>query len=171
MHAAHTTSLCAWLQVVALKFIAKAKLGLAPGHSAAPGEAVGSPDLANLHREVAALLKVRRPLGYPTGLGVFTADFSLQASFRFVNRRVRLHSWAQVSAHKHVTAIKDVIWDCDLPNKHGAGSKSMVMIAMELAEGGELFDYLMYTGPFSEAVARVFFRQLVSGTCCALTTT
>ena len=69
----------------------------------------------------------------------------------------------QVSAHKHVTAIKDVIWDCELPNKHGDGHKSVVMIAMELAEGGELFDYLMFTGPFSEAVARVFFHQLMAG--------
>ena len=62
-----------------------------------------------------------------------------------------------------MTAIKDVVWDCELPVKHGAGSKSNVMIVMELAGGGELFDYLMFTGPFSEAVARVFFRQLMSG--------
>ena len=47
-------------QVVALKFISKAKLGLPAGYSAAPShEPACSPDLAHLHREVGALIKVR----------------------------------------------------------------------------------------------------------------
>jgi serine/threonine protein kinase len=71
----------------------------------------------------------------------------------------------QVAAHPHVTVLKDVVWDCVLPNKHGEGHKDCVMLAMDLAGGGELFDYLMYTGPFSEAIARIFFRQLLSGVC------
>jgi serine/threonine protein kinase len=77
--------------------------------------------------------------------------------------RVSVVNSLQVAAHKHVTVIKDVIWDCVLPNKHGEGHKDTVMIGMELAEGGELFDYLMYTGPFSEAIVKIFFRQLLSG--------
>ena len=27
--------------------------------------------------------------------------------------------------------------------------------------GGELFDYLMHTGPFDEVLARTYFRQLL----------
>lgn len=31
-----------------------------------------------------------------------------------------------------------------------------------IGTGGELFDYLMYTGPLGELVARTYFRQLLS---------
>jgi hypothetical protein len=33
-----------------------------------------------------------------------------------------------------------------------------MMIAMELAEGGELFDYIAETGHFTEDVARTYFK-------------
>ena len=36
------------------------------------------------------------------------------------------------------------------------------MLALQLAEGGELFDFMMYTGHFAEPVARTLFRQLLS---------
>lgn len=31
---------------------------------------------------------------------------------------------------------------------------------MELAVGGELFDFMMYTGAFPEVIARTYFRQV-----------
>lgn len=37
----------------------------------------------------------------------------------------------------------------------------MVLLALELGTGGELFDYLMHTGAFSEVIARTYFRQLL----------
>jgi hypothetical protein len=70
---------------------------------------------------------------------------------------------AQVGDHEHITAIRDVLWDCVLPNKHGAGSKECVMVVMDIAQGGELFAFLKETGAFSEPVARVYFGQLMSG--------
>lgn len=36
-------------------------------------------------------------------------------------------------------------------------------MALELCDGGELFDILYYTGPFEEKLARTFFRQIISG--------
>ena len=36
-------------------------------------------------------------------------------------------------------------------------------MALELAKGGELFDYLLVTGRFEEPVARYFFKQLIDG--------
>lgn len=47
------------------------------------------------------------------------------------------------------------------PRKSG-GTKDVVCLALELAEGGELFDFMMYTGAFSEAVSRTIFHQLIS---------
>ena len=35
-------------------------------------------------------------------------------------------------------------------------------MALDLAEGGELFDFMMYTGAFSEPVAKAIFSQLTS---------
>lgn len=37
------------------------------------------------------------------------------------------------------------------------------LIVLELAPGGELFALLNTTGPFSEALARTYFKQLVAG--------
>ena len=36
------------------------------------------------------------------------------------------------------------------------------MLVLELASGGELFDFVFNTGPFDEAVSRYYFRQLTS---------
>jgi carbon catabolite-derepressing protein kinase len=35
------------------------------------------------------------------------------------------------------------------------------VLVLELAEGGELFDYLMYSGYFDDRIARSYFRQLM----------
>lgn len=36
-----------------------------------------------------------------------------------------------------------------------------MFIAMELAQGGELFEYVAQTGTFSEVIARSYFHQLI----------
>lgn len=38
--------------------------------------------------------------------------------------------------------------------------KEVVILVLELAVGGELFDFMMYTGAFSEVIARTYFRQV-----------
>ena len=47
--------------------------------------------------------------------------------------------------------------------KSGGEEKSCVYIVMELAEKGELFQYLFHTGRFSEESCRFFFKQLIEG--------
>jgi len=42
-------------------------------------------------------------------------------------------------------------------------TKDTILVVLELATGGELFDYLMYTGKFEEKLARTYFRQLIDG--------
>ena len=39
----------------------------------------------------------------------------------------------------------------------------VICIALELATGGELFDYVALTGRFNEQIARFYFRQLIDG--------
>jgi serine/threonine-protein kinase Chk1 len=42
-------------------------------------------------------------------------------------------------------------------------SKDVFYIAIELARGGVLFDFIDLTGQFTEKVARYFFHQLIEG--------
>lgn len=58
--------------------------------------------------------------------------------------------------HKHVVKVLDVF-----------ASASKVYLVLELVEGGELFDKIAEDGPLSEAKARHYMSQLVSGIeCC-----
>jgi serine/threonine-protein kinase HSL1, negative regulator of Swe1 kinase len=41
--------------------------------------------------------------------------------------------------------------------------KKVNFIALELCQGGELFDFIAYGGPFSEGAAAYYFRQLMEG--------
>ncbi|RHY88352.1 hypothetical protein DYB26_008004 [Aphanomyces astaci] len=64
--------------------------------------------------------------------------------------------------HPNVMRLLAVSNDVDYPKKKG-GSEKVVLVVLELATGGELFDFMMYTGSFSEEIARTYFRQMVSG--------
>ena len=47
--------------------------------------------------------------------------------------------------------------DVDYPRKRGGVRRSIVLV-MELAPGGELFDYMFHTGSFPERVARAYVK-------------
>jgi serine/threonine protein kinase len=49
------------------------------------------------------------------------------------------------------------------PAVNDADGREVVALTLELARGGELFNYLMHSGPFSEALSRHFFRELLAG--------
>jgi serine/threonine protein kinase len=58
--------------------------------------------------------------------------------------------------HKHV--VNYLEWGRDEYIKKGKGSKTVDYIALELASGGELFDFVANSGPFTEEVARYYFH-------------
>jgi len=47
--------------------------------------------------------------------------------------------------------------------KENGKKESVIYIVLELATGGELFDYVATTGRFSEPIARFYFKQLIEG--------
>lgn len=63
----------------------------------------------------------------------------------------------EISLHKHIGLHKNIIEFFD----HGA-DPSWVWIAMELAEGGDLFDKIEADAGVSQDIAHVYFTQLVS---------
>jgi len=39
----------------------------------------------------------------------------------------------------------------------------VILVVLELADGGELFEFLSFTGCFEEAIARTYFHELIAG--------
>ena len=65
-------------------------------------------------------------------------------------------------SHQNVIRLKEVNWDCTYEKKNGT-KLQVILVVLELATGGELFDFLAFTGPFEEAIARTYFQQLIAG--------
>jgi serine/threonine protein kinase len=64
--------------------------------------------------------------------------------------------------HPNVLRMKEVDWDCTYTKKNGK-QQNIILVVLELATGGELFEFLSYTGFFEESIARTYFQQLMSG--------
>lgn len=47
--------------------------------------------------------------------------------------------------------------------KSSGAKEPVIYIVLELATGGELFDYVATTGKFSEKISRFYFHQLIEG--------
>lgn len=64
---------------------------------------------------------------------------------------------------ERVVRLYDVLTTgCVVPASTEGPEEDGVCLAMEYCEGGELLDYLIYSGRFDERLARTYFRQLVS---------
>lgn len=59
--------------------------------------------------------------------------------------------------HKNVIQMKD--FDLTMTFR----KKNVILVVLELASGGELFEYLSFTGAFEEPIARSYFHQLMEG--------
>lgn len=71
-----------------------------------------------------------------------------------INNEAEIHSKL-----KHPNIVELVDYDGTAVEKRASGKEREVYIlALELARGGELFDYIAQTGTFSEPVARYFFH-------------
>ena len=65
---------------------------------------------------------------------------------------------------KHPNVVRQIEHGRALYKKKKGGKEREVdFIALEICEGGELFDLIAHGGAFSEKVARHFFKQIVEG--------
>jgi len=64
--------------------------------------------------------------------------------------------------HKNVIRLKMVDWDAKYEKKNGQLIE-VILVVLELANGGELFEFLSFTGCFEEPIARTYFHQLIDG--------
>lgn len=65
--------------------------------------------------------------------------------------------------HPNVLRLKDVVWEARYPKKNGVDTDKVILVVLEEAPMGELFEYLSYTGAFEEAIARTYFHMLIEG--------
>lgn len=62
--------------------------------------------------------------------------------------------------HPNILNLKHLELDAVYPKKNGT-TRNVMLLALELAAGGELFDFMMHTGAFQEDIARTYFAQLI----------
>ena len=63
-------------------------------------------------------------------------------------------------SHPNIVNLIEFQESADYVKRDGRKVK-VVDIAMELAQGGELFEYVADSGRFSESVARFYFKQVI----------
>jgi 5'-AMP-activated protein kinase, catalytic alpha subunit len=64
--------------------------------------------------------------------------------------------------HKNIVNLIEYSKEANVEKEDGT-KYPVICIALELATGGELFDYVAMTGRFEEPLARLYFRQLIDG--------
>lgn len=80
-----------------------------------------------------------------------------EAMLNLVKNEVEVMS---MIAHPNIVNLLNYSFSDSLIKPSG-DSKEVFYLALELAVGGELFDFLAETGAFSEDVARFYFYQLI----------
>jgi len=108
-------------------------------------------------------------LGRPLGTGGFASV--CEATHGQTKERVALKCIERSSLNPDAMIKRETALCRTLKHRNIVAYKShyvterAVYLALELAEGGELYDQLEQAGKFTEARARDFFKQLVDGVC------
>jgi serine/threonine protein kinase len=65
-------------------------------------------------------------------------------------------------SHPNIVNLLEYSKEANVEKEDGT-KHPVICIALELATGGELFDYVALTGRFQEPIARFYFKQLIDG--------
>jgi len=63
----------------------------------------------------------------------------------------------------HVNIIKQLEHGQEVYESKSGSKKKVNYIVLELAQGGELFDFVSMSGKFDEPIARYYFKQFMEG--------
>ena len=68
-----------------------------------------------------------------------------------------------MSVLDHENIIKQIEFGVGVYEKTSGKKKEVQFIVLELALGGELFDFVAISGRFQEPLARYYFKQFLNG--------
>jgi len=107
-------------------------------------------------------LGVHRKTGQKCALKIMLADESGKISDSKKKQLVRELNVMKKVNHKNVIQLVEFDENAEYPESDGRKTKCIVTV-LEFASGGELFDFLMFTGCFDEFASRSYFHQMIDG--------
>jgi len=101
-------------------------------------------------------------LGYDAETGIYAAVKTIRLDHPSLNLMNLMNEVKVMKALNHPNIVNLIEFnDCAEYVKKDGRKIKVVEIAMELAQGGELFEYVADSGRFSEPVARFYFKQII----------
>lgn len=101
-----------------------------------------------------------RATGHHVALKLLDIKAMDDTSKKQVEREVK--ALARVGNHANVIKLEALEWEAQYPKKNGK-VKNVSLEVLEIAGGGELFDFISFSGAFEEHLARTYFRQFIEG--------
>merc|ERR1712070_1151214 len=90
-------------------------------------------------------------------MGIIDKDKTPSRILALLDTEIRVMQ--KLSTHDSILKLLHYDAHISYPRKRG-GNKNTVCMALEIAENGELFDFMLSTGAFHEKLARSLFKQL-----------
>ena len=87
-------------------------------------------------------------------------DDSLENSSNMATFKTEVDVMKEIN-HPNVINLIKHSYEGNLKKQNGETKENVTYLALELASGGELFDFIAQTGAFSEPVARYYFKQII----------
>mmetsp|Transcript_34402 Transcript_34402/g.91073 ORF Transcript_34402/g.91073 Transcript_34402/m.91073 type:complete len:619 (+) Transcript_34402:295-2151(+) len=102
-------------------------------------------------------LAQRQSTGKMVALKIIELDAAAPRQQEMIYRE--LTSMQQVQ-HENVLSLERTVTNVPFPRENG-DPREVLLLELELAPGGELFDYILTGGAFPEPFARAYFKQLL----------
>lgn len=107
-------------------------------------------------------LGINRKTGQKCALKIMLADQSGKISDSKKKQLIRELNVMKKVKHENVIQLIEFDENAEYPEADGSKTACIVTV-LEFASGGELFDFLMFTGCFDEYATRAYFHQMVNG--------
>jgi len=107
-------------------------------------------------------LGIHRKTGQKAALKIMLADENGKISDSKKKQLIRELNVMKKVKHENVIQLIEFDENAEYPESDGRKTKCIVTV-LEFASGGELFDFLMFTGCFDEYASRSYFHQMIDG--------
>merc|ERR1719365_549092 len=105
-------------------------------------------------------LGIHKKTGQKAALKIMLADETGKISDSKKKQLIRELNVMKKVRHENVIQLIEFDENAEYPESDGRKTKCIVTV-LEFASGGELFDFLMFTGCFDEAASRSYFHQMI----------